>query len=753
MSDWGNKGGEDDNVPFENSTSVKSNVTPFRKKSKPQAARGETKKRKKANENQIITPRVSFPNDSALIQNLDAIRKNSGIAMNVIRHLLPDSTIGVNRLTTVEREDGSVGFIELRLDIRPHGKTYRIVFLADVTGSDDPSHNGFGLNTRSKALSDYGLYTPTNVRELIDAQTTAHEANAQLAIFWCEGEKARIAVADRLKNSKALEWASQSKLVLVTSATLGGQHGALETNYALRPRAGTPKEYIVEGQNATALNLPRHIHFIVMDNDDAGRQEARTIADRFVKEYKVPLQNIHIVEPPNDADEGWDDADPLPDNVTDDDRLAQFITARSLESSIDVANIDQTWPAGVDRDGTPKCHMQNTRAALEKLNVPIYRDTFRDRTFLDGIQYGNEYRTMLYVNKIYAEFLFTPDDTMMHRAVVSIGTKHLKDPLIEYFDSLVWDGVKRIDKWLTTYLQAENTELTRAIGAIVLIAAVRRVKQPGCKFDTMLVLEGEQGSGKSKTVEILGGEFHSSGEIIHLSEKDQLEKLQGVWIQEVAELVGMKQADVNAVKNFLSRRSDRGRPAYGREVLDIPRRCIFIGTTNDSRYLRDETGNRRFWPVRVGDLNEDELIADRDQLWAEAVVRDAARESIVLEKELWEEAAREQDARKIQDPWHERIADITIDDCDIAANSAYVLMPVRKLYTEILDIPTSQQSPLLSKRVGPIMVEFGWEEPRVCTTQDGKSIRAYRRETKDLVQASTGVARRPKTANDDDVPF
>src|SRR5262249_34011278 len=219
-------------------------------------------------------------------------------------------------------------------------------------------------------------------------------------------------------------------------------------------------------------------------------------------------------------------------------------------------------------------------------------------------------------------------------------------------DGLQWDGQPRLDTWLTEYCRAEDNPLNRAIGRKVLMAAVRRARTPGCKFDFIVVLEGEQGTGRSTALKILAGEDNfSDAEIIGRWAKEQQELIQGVWIYELAELAGFERADVNKIKLFASKMVDAARPAFGRSRVDKKRRCIFIATTNDDEYLKDETGNRRFWPVRTGRINLGALARDRDQLWAEASVVESTGESLVIPEALWPDAAERQAARLAPDVW------------------------------------------------------------------------------------------------------
>lgn len=196
-------------------------------------------------------------------------------------------------------------------------------------------------------------------------------------------------------------------------------------------------------------------------------------------------------------------------------------------------------------------------------------------------------------------------------------------PVKDYLAGLAWDGISRIETLLVDYLGAEDSKYTRAVTLSTLKAAVARVMDPGCKFDYMLTLVGAQGLGKSELVARLGGSWYSDS-IYTVTGKEAFEVLQGNWIVEMAELTATKKSEVEAVKHFISKKEDCFRVSYDRRVSWFPRQCVFIGTTNNEVFLRDQTGNRRFWPVPVGvqrathslwaDFDQYEI----DQVWAEA---------------------------------------------------------------------------------------------------------------------------------------
>lgn len=226
-------------------------------------------------------------------------------------------------------------------------------------------------------------------------------------------------------------------------------------------------------------------------------------------------------------------------------------------------------------------------------------------------------------------------------------------PLRDWLNGLKWDGLSRLDVWLHKAFGCPDTPYHAAIGAKTLIAAVRRVRHPGCKFDTMLVGEGPQGIGKSKVVRTLAGDDQFSDSMpANLESKDSAMALSGVWIMEFAELQHVVRSEVETIKAFLSRGVDRYRPPYARNIIDVPRQGIVIGTTNESDYLRDTTGNRRFWPFRAVFADDAWVAANRDQIWAEAAAREKAGEVIWLDDDdTRNEATEEQAGRLEQDVW------------------------------------------------------------------------------------------------------
>ncbi len=246
-------------------------------------------------------------------------------------------------------------------------------------------------------------------------------------------------------------------------------------------------------------------------------------------------------------------------------------------------------------------------------------------------------------------FRLLPSKEFWFDVLVDLARHNTFHPPREYFDDVqgLWDGKPRLDTWLIDHAGAGDTPFVRAVSAITLIAAVRRVRQPGCEFQEMTVLESAQGWGKSKVWRLLAGDaWFFDGLNLKADAKKVLEQNSGHLLIERADLSGLREAHVEHLKQMMSMRVNKARMSYDRLRTDRPRRFIFVGTTNETAYLLDPTGNRRFWPIAIKRRIDLAALAEaRDQLWAEAATREARGESIRLASELWEAAAEEQRKR------------------------------------------------------------------------------------------------------------
>lgn len=375
-----------------------------------------------------------------------------------------------------------------------------------------------------------------------------------------------------------------------------------------------------------------------------------------------------------------------------------------------------------DRAGHPKVTCTNTRVAIGGLGVACALDVFHNKMLVGG-QVIDQWAGELSDNAlqvlrhlIRSQFGFDPGLPHVHDASVQLCLQSSYDPVLDYLDGLQWDGTPRVRHWLARYMGAQDSSLNQYIGALALIAAIRRVKVPGIKFDQILVFESHEGRGKSTAIEIMAGSDNFSDQsILTLDDKAQQEAMQGVWIYEIADMAGMSRADVERVKAFASRKVDRARPAYGRARIDRPRRCVFWATTNDESYLKSQTGNRRFWPVSCGGIDLESLKRDRDQLWAEAVVLEKkwGAAPLFLPEALWGAAKIEQDKRLERDPWDELLEHVKGHKVEIPTSSGWEFrISSRELMEQHLRLNPDKINAVTGRRLLFSMRRLGWDGPK-----------------------------------------
>ena len=303
-----------------------------------------------------------------------------------------------------------------------------------------------------------------------------------------------------------------------------------------------------------------------------------------------------------------------------------------------------------------KGHIFNTQynieVAIRKLRVQLRYDSFSGDEIVEGLTgHGPRFDDPATVHlrlKIDSTYHFLPGRELFRDVTSNIARRNSFHPVRDYLNTLAWDQEPRIERWLIDYAGAPDTPYVRAVSRIVLVAACRRIRKPGSKYDEMLILESPQGTDKSSGLRALAANEDWFTDDLPLGSDTRrfMESTVGKWIVEAGELKGMGKSDVNSLKQCLSRQRDEARMAYGHKSTRVPRQFVIIGTTNETDgYLRDGTGNRRFWPVRVQRFDLTRLRADRDQLWAEAAEAEALGESIRLDPRLYEEAAVEQEAR------------------------------------------------------------------------------------------------------------
>ena len=333
----------------------------------------------------------------------------------------------------------------------------------------------------------------------------------------------------------------------------------------------------------------------------------------------------------------------------DDKVKAVFAGERIAQAAAEFS--DEDWQNGLelDKSGHVKNTLRNLTLILE--NDPNLKGVVFNQ-LLDGMEIKGEVpwnhpskfwrdaddaQLISYVDAHYGTFSARNYDI----AVTKVADDRAYHPIREFIESLPeWDKAPRVDTLLVDYLGASDTAYVRAVTRKTLCAAISRVLRPGCKFDSMLVLNGPQGVGKSTLIAKLAGEwFSDSLNLGDTKDKTAAEKLQGYWILEIGELAGLKKAEVETLRSFLSRQNDIYRAAFGKRATPHLRQCVFFGTTNaESGYLRDTTGNRRFWPVKTPgngkkqswNLTHEEIL----QIWAEALVYVRQGEKLYLSAEM-----------------------------------------------------------------------------------------------------------------------
>lgn len=285
------------------------------------------------------------------------------------------------------------------------------------------------------------------------------------------------------------------------------------------------------------------------------------------------------------------------------------------------------------------------------------------------------------------------------KAIWATARQRRRNPLKDWLNSLVWDGIPRCDSWLIRHAGSKDTVFVRAVSKAWMISAAARALDPGCKVDHVLVLEGKQGMRKSSMLAALAGPGNFADNIPDVDSKDTALILGRTWILELAELESMRKSEVTQMNAFVTRTEDVFRPPYDRSTIIVPRRCVFAATTNEETYLRDTTGARRWWPVHVERIDLEAIVAEREQLWAEAVARWRSGEPFFLAGDEVIGLQRQETAEREQvDPWEDTLApkiqgtaSTTLADC-----------------FQFLGLDRSRQGPNESKRVAQVLRRLGW---------------------------------------------
>jgi Virulence-associated protein E-like domain len=407
-------------------------------------------------------------------------------------------------------------------------------------------------------------------------------------------------------------------------------------------------------------------------------------------------------------------------------------------------------------DGSIKKSFKNAMLAVTKIGLVVRRNTFSDKIILENgascsllpPEHGGTFtdNALSFIrNRIQETFGFETGKEHLLDGIKSLAEDERFDPINEWLDSLVWDGVTRLDTWLPRILGAPSTPLFDAAGRVLVTGMVMRARHPGSKFDLCLVLEGKQGCGKSSLVRALasgaGEEYFSDAPgLIGMENKARAELLAGKWAVELAELSGMAKSEAEGVKAFLSQSSDHYRPAYAAVAVERPRTCVFIATTNSQAYLTDSTGNRRFLPVPCGKIDLAGFRAERDQLFAEAVriVETSGGPSAQVKRgqalphdmaiqfglssKYWSAAAALADARRVTDPVEDVLPEVVQ-----ALEARAKILPNRKKFISsgdlLIHLRLKLNSPVRNNGLATWMGVLGWSP--IKTGSGPNQVRGY----------------------------
>jgi len=405
-------------------------------------------------------------------------------------------------------------------------------------------------------------------------------------------------------------------------------------------------------------------------------------------------------------------------------------------------NIKTLWETSPNSKSLPG-NFKNIKLCLEL--DPKLKDMYKFNQFSEKIVYTqappwgevvdknqelNDYDLLSMKNYLIQEYNIDARKDILKDTIVQYSLEHAFHPVKEFLEGVVWDGIPRLDTWLSVYAGAENTPLTRHIGKLTLVAAVNRIYEPGVKYDHVLILEGRQGLGKSFLTSILGLNHlgHNWADTINVisHNRDVIDKLQGKWIIEIDEFGAMKKQEVEIVKSFITLQCDRARLAYRTSTEDFKRKCVFIATINAPMegYLQD-TENRRFLPVEVGIIDLDKLKNDISQIWAEAYSVYKKGFPLWLNDELLAGmASEEQRKRMTQDPWENTIYSYILEKSKF--DDTYKVN-FEELFVDCLGNEIGKATLQDHRRIAKIMSKVGAERKsiRVRTSSGEKICKGY----------------------------
>lgn len=480
------------------------------------------------------------------------------------------------------------------------------------------------------------------IRSQVKKQADPTEKSGIVGAF-CKAYDIRKAIAELIPGVYAPVDADDDRYTFVGGSTTGGAVIYDDGKFLYSHHATDP----CSGRLVNAFDLVRLHRFGDKDDNAApGTPVGRLPSYTAMREYAQSLPDVHIEAATAAAD------------------------FAGLEN---VAGEDENWKQQLDttQAGGLKNTLNNIVLILEhdaRFRGKLRKDIFNDRIEADHLPWDRPagkpwddtdsdflriWMERTIGGKVAISDIFT--------AVNAVAEKQSFHPVKQYLNGLAWDGTPRLDGLFSAYLGAEDTPYTRAVARKSFTAAVARIMEPGCKYDVMTVLVGKQGRYKSTLLNLMGGRWFSDS-LRTFEGREAEERLRGAWLIEISELQAFDRSSVEAVKSFLSKQSDRYRPAYGRMLREYPRSCVFFGSTNVADFLRDTTGGRRFWPVDIDQQPRtksvvDDLPRERNQLWAEAVTRYKAGEPLYLSGEIEQIALQVQEDHREVDAWEGMLHD------------------------------------------------------------------------------------------------
>jgi putative DNA primase/helicase len=360
-----------------------------------------------------------------------------------------------------------------------------------------------------------------------------------------------------------------------------------------------------------------------------------------------------------------------------------------------------------------------------KRDAPWSGGSRSEFTEVDGV----ELSAWLGVGAVFGGYEISAKSTLVIEVVEAVARRHKFHPVREYLVGLKWDGIERVPLLFSAHCGTADDEYHKRVALIFMLSAAARILRPGCKVDTMLVLEGAQGLGKTRVTQTLfGGDQWYVDAQRSPAERDFYQDLVGKWGVEIGEMTSFSKAEANKVKQTLSATADVYRPSYGRYSRTFPRQCVFVGTTNEKEWQRDHTGGRRFLPVAVAHVDVESIAQVRDQLWAEAVAR------LDRGEEWWtlpERALGEQDARYIEDAW-EQVLLVWLSGLGHSESYSGLRLAHREMLGEVTEISMAELiiralgidrgriDKMMQARVSAVLRRWGWDKYR--TTKYGPQL-------------------------------